>query len=297
MQETQNEVTVEIPDSITQTQDQRNIQPPNTNNTLSSNSFQIYLSEHLHISLHFVAELSRTIIAAICFVIIGFFCTFAIQWSDYRWKTSEDDMKALVDLGFETIPETEYIILADLFMLSLLVGSVSLNLILAESSIARLIIVRRIFWMLCFLLFFRMITLSVTTLPSPKPCIPMEPGNFLQMLKNGVDLITGSAKACTDNIFSGHSIFITTRAEDRLGDKDLYQRIAYMPNMFNISLVGAVRWMDGLDIRFTCEGEEILDATRERARRRRLQNSSDNITNSEMTEVEIIVNPSQDDVE
>ncbi|RHZ52082.1 hypothetical protein Glove_465g45 [Diversispora epigaea] len=187
------------------------------------------------------------------------------------------------------------------------------------------------------------------------------------MIKNGVDLITGSAKACTDNIFSGHSIFITTsvillrvycrykfivyysylhafvalcllvatrihytvdvilaifityaahsiyffivdlciekhfldinRAEDRLGDKDLYQRIAYMPNMFNISLVGAVRWMDGLDIRFTCEGEEILDATRERARRRRLQNSSDASSNSEMTEVEIMVNPSQDDVE
>ncbi|RHZ52081.1 hypothetical protein Glove_465g44 [Diversispora epigaea] len=122
MQETQNEVTVEVSDSIALTQDQRNIQPLNTtnNNILSLNSFQIYLSEHLHISLHFVAEISRTIIAAICFVIIGFICTFAIQWSDYRWKTSEDDMKALVDLGFEIIPETEYIILADLFMLSLL---------------------------------------------------------------------------------------------------------------------------------------------------------------------------------
>lgn len=210
MPEAQNEIVIEVSNSDS-IRDRRNIRPLDDNKVLSLNSFQVYLSERLHISLHFVAEISRTIIAGICFVIIGFICTFAIQWSDYRWKTSEDDMNALVDLGFRTIPETEHIILADLFMLTLLVGSVSLNLILAESSIARLIIIRRILWMLCFLLFFRMITLSVTTLPSPKKCTPIVPGNFLQMLKTGMDLILGSVKACTDNIFSGHSIFITTR--------------------------------------------------------------------------------------
>ncbi|CAG8626972.1 8278_t:CDS:2 [Acaulospora morrowiae] len=308
----------------------------NTNSTttysINQNFLQRYITKHLHISPHIVAEISRTFIAGVCFLVIGFICTFAIQWSDQRWKDSADLM-ALVDLGFKAIPETNYIFLADLSMLTLLIGSLALNLFLAESNIARLIIVRRIFWMLAFLLLFRTITLSVTTLPSPKACTPLESGNFGKMLKTGLDLILGSVKACTDNIFSGHSVFITTslliatrihytvdvllaifityaahsiyffivdlciekhflnikRAEDRLGDKDLYQRIAYMPNMFNTSLVGAVRWMDGLDIRFTIEGQEILEATRERARMRRIQNVTSSSTSSDSTQVEVVV--------
>ena len=84
------------------------------------------------------------------------------------------------------------------------------------------------------------------------------------------------------------------KAEDRLGDAELYQRIAYIPNMFNTSLVGAVRWMDGLDIRFSSEGEEIRDLTRERARKRRANYSSGS-GSTEMTQVVVI--PPQDDEE
>ncbi|CAG8749983.1 13797_t:CDS:1, partial [Funneliformis caledonium] len=87
------------------------------------------------------------------------------------------------------------------------------------------------------------------------------------------------------------------KAEDRLGDAELYQRIAYMPNMFNTSLVGAVRWMDGLDIRFRCEGEEIRDITRERARQRRNNsNTSSSSETSEMTQV-VVTNPPQEEGE
>jgi len=332
----------------------------NTSNNTSRNN----VAEH-HLSPILIAEIYRTLIAMVAFILFGFLCTFAIQSSDYRWKTSGDDMMALVDLGFKIIPHTTHVFLADLFMLTILVGSLSINLILAESNIARLIILRRIFWMLGFLLCFRLITLSVTTLPSPKACDPIVSGNFLDMLKTGVNLITGSVKACTDNIFSGHSIFITTsvilfrvycrykiiiyysylhglvalcfliatrihytvdvilavfitysvhsiyffivdlciekhflnirRAEDRLGDAELYQRIAYMPNMFNTSLVGAVRWMDGLDIRFRCEGEEIRDITRERARQRRFDcNISSDSNSTEMTQV-VVVSPPQEE--
>ncbi|RIA84653.1 hypothetical protein C1645_831952 [Glomus cerebriforme] len=339
----------------------RNEEHPSNNTTNPRRNF----AEHLHLSHVLVAEITRTLFSMISFIFVGFLCTFAIQWSDYRWKTSGDDMKALVDLGFKVIPHTEQLFLADLFMLTLLVGSISISLFLAESNIARLIIIRRIFWMLTFLLSFRMITLSVTTLPSPKSCNPLVPGNFFNMLKTGVNLITGSIKACTDNIFSGHSIFITTsvillrvycrykyivyysylhglvalslllatrihytvdvllavfityathsiyffivdlciekhflnikKAEDRLGDAELYQRIAYMPNMFNTSLVGAVRWMDGLDIRFSCEGEEIRDITRERARQRRVNSNSGSISDtSEMTQV-VVISPPQDE--
>ncbi|GBB84777.1 hypothetical protein RclHR1_11350003 [Rhizophagus clarus] len=328
--------------------------------TLRSN-----VAEHLHISPILFAEISRTFISMVSIILAGFLCTLAIQSSDYRWKTSGDDMMALVDLGFKVIPHTSHVFLADLFMLTLLIGSLSLNLILAESNIARLIIIRRIFWLLSFLLCFRLITLSVTTLPSPKSCNPIVPGNFLEMLKTSVKLITGSIKACTDNIFSGHSTFITTsvilfrvyckykiivyysylhgfvalclliatrihytvdvilavfitysthsiyffivdlciekhflnirRAEDRLGDTELYQRVAYMPNMFNISLVGAVRWMDGLDIRFRYEEERIRDMTRERARQRRFDcNISSDSNSTEMTHV-VVISPPQDE--
>jgi hypothetical protein len=85
------------------------------------------------------------------------------------------------------------------------------------------------------------------------------------------------------------------KAEDRLGDAELYQRIAYMPNMFNTSLVGAVRWMDGLDIRFSCESEEIRDITREQARQRRFDcNISSDSHSTEMTQV-VVVSPPQDE--
>ncbi|CAG8441884.1 hypothetical protein RhiirA5_420992 [Rhizophagus irregularis] len=346
----------------TETTNPRNSKRREESSSNNTSTLRNNVAEHLHISPILIAEITRTLIAFMIFILAGFLCTFAIQSSDYRWKTSGDDMMALVDLGFKVIPNTTHVFLADLFMLILLVGSLGLNLILAESNVARLIIIRRIFWMLAFLLCFRLITLSVTTLPSPKACEPIISGNFLDMLKTGVNLITGSVKACTDNIFSGHSIFITTsvilfrvyckykfiiyysylhglvalgfliatrihytvdvilavfitysvhsiyffivdlciekhffkirRAEERLGDAELYQRIAYMPNMFNTSLVGAVRWMDGLDIRFSSECEDI---TREQARQRRFDcNTSSDSNSTDMTQV-VVISPPQDE--
>ena len=206
-------ITTAVPTN-TETTTSRNTKPmaeSSLNNIPTTTTIQQHIAKHLHLSPSLVAEITRTLFSMLSFVIVGFMCTFSIQWSDYRWKTSGDDMMALVDLGFKVIPYTEQLFLADLFMLTLLVGSLGINLLLAESNIARLIIVRRIFWMLTFLLGFRMITLSVTTLPSPKKCTPLEPGNFWEMLTTGVHLLTGTVKACTDNIFSGHSIFITTR--------------------------------------------------------------------------------------
>ncbi|CAG8626192.1 13251_t:CDS:2 [Ambispora leptoticha] len=290
-----------------------------------------HLSDFLHLTPALLAELIRTVWSAIFLILVGIFLTFNIQWSDQRWKNSGDDMKPLVDLGFRVLPETEKVFLADMFMLTLLAGSIFFTLFMAESNRARIIIVRRLFWLLGLLCFFRAITLSVTTLPSPKHCKPVDIGSFWFMLKQGVQLILGGVKACTDNIYSGHTIFITTsvillriyckypyviyysyahgitgicllvatrlhytvdvilavfityathsiyffivdlciekhflhirRAEERLGDKNLYQRVAYMPNMFNVSLVGIVRWMDGLDIRFSMEDEQTVAQT------------------------------------
>jgi hypothetical protein len=203
-------ITEAVPNP-TETTNPRNPKRREENSSNNTSTLRSNIAEHLHVSPILIAEISRTLISMVIFILAGFLCTFAIQSSDYRWKTSGDDMMALVDLGFKVIPHTSHVFLADLFMLTLVVGSLGINLILAESNIARLIIIRRIFWMLAFLLCFRLVTLSVTTLPSPKICDPIVPGNFGEMIKTGVNLIAGSIKACTDNIFSGHSIFITTR--------------------------------------------------------------------------------------
>lgn len=62
--------------------------------------------------------------------------------------------------------------------------------------------------------------------------------------------------------------------------------------MFNTSLVGAVRWMDGLDIRFSSEGEDI---TREQVRQRRFDcNTSSDSNSTDMTQV-VVISPPQDE--
>ncbi|CAG8607199.1 6461_t:CDS:1, partial [Dentiscutata heterogama] len=73
------------------------------------------------------------------------------------------------------------------------------------------------------------------------------------------------------------------RTEDIIGDKELYQRIAYIPNMFNTNLVGVVRWMDGLDIRFRHEAEKIRD----------IHSRPSNEMMNEMIQIEISQSPNE----
>lgn len=337
----------------------------NNNSTTTQNrrfsNFNIVhncLAEHLHVSPYVVAELLRTLISFISLVISAFVCTFAIQWSDLRWINYNKDMDPLEDLAFST-PKIDYVFLADIAMLTLLVGSLVINMVLAASNIARIIILRRIFWLLSFLLIFRGITIGVTVLPSPKQCAPLNTaGNFLNMLKTSCYLIVGSVKACTDNMYSGHSTFITLsvillriycryklivyysylhglvalclliatrihytvdviiavfvtysthsiyyfivdicfenhflrikRTEDIIGDKELYQRIVYVPNMFNTSLFGVIRWMDGLDIRFRHEAEKIRDINSGQSR-------PNNYLANEMIQIEVSHSPNEDE--
>src|ERR1041384_1791965 len=86
--------TVPVPtESTTPRNTKRAENPPNNNTALRTN-----IAKRLHLSPHLVAEITRTLSSMIAFVLAGFMCTFAIQWSDYRWKTSGDDMIPLVDL-------------------------------------------------------------------------------------------------------------------------------------------------------------------------------------------------------
>lgn len=83
----------------------------------------------------------------------------------------------------------------------------------SDYTTPRLALVRRFCTILAFLLLFRTLAFSITTLPSPEPtkCVPVEPisNNFGPLVSQGLQLIFGSKKACTDNLFSGHATFMT----------------------------------------------------------------------------------------
>ncbi|KAI9228256.1 MAG: hypothetical protein DHS80DRAFT_6277, partial [Piptocephalis tieghemiana] len=79
--------------------------------------------------------------------------------------------------------------------------------------VKRAIIFRRIFWIMGALYWYRAITLTVTTLPAThQDCPPVITNGFSfgGALKASIDMIFGGVKACTDNIFSGHTMFLMT---------------------------------------------------------------------------------------
>ncbi|KAI8319349.1 hypothetical protein GQ54DRAFT_265473, partial [Martensiomyces pterosporus] len=75
---------------------------------------------------------------------------------------------------------------------------------------AKLVLLRRVAWMMATLYFIRSITISVTTMPpNVQGCIPVVSRNSHEMVKDILGMITGSRGACTDKIFSGHTTILT----------------------------------------------------------------------------------------
>jgi hypothetical protein len=73
----------------------------------------------------------------------------------------------------------------------------------------RAIVLRRFFWVVGVLSIYRALTLSVTTLPTPKEnCTPSTEKGFGGMLLIALQMIPGTVQACTDDIFSGHTVFM-----------------------------------------------------------------------------------------
>jgi hypothetical protein len=74
----------------------------------------------------------------------------------------------------------------------------------------RLVVARRVLWILSLLYLFRTFSFLVTTVPSPiHNCVPKYPQDATSFLFFFGNMATGKITACTDNIYSGHTALAT----------------------------------------------------------------------------------------
>ncbi|PIA18237.1 hypothetical protein COEREDRAFT_39339, partial [Coemansia reversa NRRL 1564] len=82
--------------------------------------------------------------------------------------------------------------------------------VLARGWRQRLMLIRRIAWMVAVLYFLRSVTISVTTVPpSIDSCVIAKPQSTWQVIKATPDILAGTIGQCTDKIFSGHTAILT----------------------------------------------------------------------------------------
>ncbi|KAJ2084030.1 hypothetical protein H4R24_000379 [Coemansia sp. RSA 988] len=180
----------------------------------------------------FRQELGRTLTAWGVLFVVGVWMVVCQQWSDMRWirRIEEDRQEAAKDgLGPATdvaVPWPHYAMLDDQLLEHLpllerawisdkLVGSSVIVCIIGCSVLARgwrqrLMLIRRIAWMVAVLYFLRSVTISVTTVPpSIDSCVIAKPQSTWQVIKATPDILAGTIGQCTDKIFSGHTAILT----------------------------------------------------------------------------------------
>ncbi|KAJ1923718.1 hypothetical protein IWQ60_005694 [Tieghemiomyces parasiticus] len=151
-------------------------------------------------------EILRTFLAVVYLVVVAFFMVFMQMVSDRRWNQSDPQLR---DLAFDWFPYVNKVSVADDLVSSSLIIVLAGNLLLTTNWRNRIIFVRRCLWLIGTLYFFRGFTLVVTTVPSPRlDCVPTETHGAADMFRVGWDMITTKTKACTDNIYSGHTVIL-----------------------------------------------------------------------------------------
>jgi hypothetical protein len=165
-----------------------------------------------HIVKH--TEWFRTVASACYLFFVSLAMTLLQQVSDTRWLEHRPNQQVLYDTGFVLFNDISEHWLPDFFVLSLLGMTVIGVLWFCPTWPARQIVIRRLFWLTGSLYLYRAMTISVTTLPPPRPCNPVLVTGIpvLEVLKNGIKMLTGGAISCTDNIFSGHTMILVSCA-------------------------------------------------------------------------------------
>ncbi|RKP26958.1 hypothetical protein SYNPS1DRAFT_27372 [Syncephalis pseudoplumigaleata] len=165
-----------------------------------------------HIVKH--TEWFRTVASALYLFCVSLAMTLLQQVSDTRWLEHRPNQQVLYDTGFVLVNDISEHWLPDFFVLSLLGMTVIGVLWFCPTWPARQIVIRRLFWLTGSLYLYRAMTISVTTLPPPRPCNPVLITGIpaLEVLENGIRMVTGGAISCTDNIFSGHTMILTSCA-------------------------------------------------------------------------------------
>ncbi|KAI8054562.1 hypothetical protein BDF22DRAFT_654704 [Syncephalis plumigaleata] len=160
------------------------------------------------------AEWFRTVASALYLFSVAFAMTLLQQVSDTRWIEHRPNQQVLYDTGFILLSDVTEHWLPDFFVLSLLGMTVIGVLWFCPTWPARQIVIRRLFWLTGSLYLYRAMTISVTTLPPPRPCEPVLVTGIpiVQVIKNVAKMLSGGAISCTDNIFSGHTMVLTSCA-------------------------------------------------------------------------------------
>ncbi|KAG0332480.1 hypothetical protein BG004_001256 [Podila humilis] len=164
-------------------------------------------------SRFFNSELGRFIVSVLYFAVVCIFMAFCNQFSDHRWIETGYTEVLLEDRGFDIFPAQKDITPANIFVMTSVVFTLIGMALICPTWTARCIVLRRVFWVVGTLSVYRALTLSVTTLPTPKQgCSPATKKGFWDMFWIALQMIPGTVQACTDDIFSGHTTFMVTCA-------------------------------------------------------------------------------------
>ncbi|KAJ1973518.1 hypothetical protein H4R35_004076 [Dimargaris xerosporica] len=152
-------------------------------------------------------ELLRTVLALAYFFVVIFGMTMAQQVADERWEQSDPKLR---DMGFEWLPLVDQVEVMDAVVTLALVLCVVGNLAWLTHWGHRLVFVRRWLWLVGTLYLFRAITIMVTTVPSPRDCVPPIGHTAEEKMLIAVQMIFANKKACADNIYSGHTVMLVS---------------------------------------------------------------------------------------
>jgi len=155
------------------------------------------------------SETGRFVWSVVYFVLVCLGMTFCNQFSDHRWIDTGYRNVILEDRGFDIFPAQSNDTPANIFVMTSVVFTLIGMAFICPNWTSRGIVLRRVLWVVGTLSVFRALTLSVTTLPSPKKdCKPADDRTFGGMLWIAIQMIPGTVEACTDDIFSGHTVFM-----------------------------------------------------------------------------------------
>ncbi|EPZ33886.1 hypothetical protein ROZALSC1DRAFT_28269 [Rozella allomycis CSF55] len=116
------------------------------------------------------------------------------------------------DMAFSVIPDLRNIVhhgFADLAVVSFTMVSI-VHQILESPNFDRFLLLRRSVFAIMILYVIRTLTIIVTQIPPSDPSFCASfPNEFGALINRMFEIFTGSKKACTDMIFSGHMAFMT----------------------------------------------------------------------------------------
>ncbi|KAJ2523347.1 hypothetical protein H4217_000139 [Coemansia sp. RSA 1939] len=169
----------------------------------------------------FTQELSRTLTAWGVLFGVGIWMVICQQWSDMRWLRAMQRQGALgaapwpaaallEDVVLDQLPLMQSAWVSDKLVGSSVVVSIAGCCAMSAGWRERLMMIRRIGWMVAVLYFLRSLTISVTTVPpSIASCAIVAPQSAWHVILATPQILAGSIGQCTDKIFSGHTAILT----------------------------------------------------------------------------------------